>query len=138
MKRIAAAPLAAIIVLQSIVCGAPQVRLDRIKLPPGFAISVYADHIPDARSMALAPDGTLFVGNREKDSVYAVVDKRVTTVASGLRMPNGVAFRDGSLYVAETNRVLRYDGVLEWLKQPASRTALKAAVVSDRFPSDSH
>jgi glucose/arabinose dehydrogenase len=135
----AAVPLAAIaaVMLQSVVCGAPPVRLDRIKLPPGFAISVYADHIPDARSMALAPDGTLFVGNREKDSVYAVVDKRVTTVASGLRMPNGVAFRDGSLYVAETNRVLRYDGVLEWLKQ-ASRTPLKPAVVSDAFPSDSH
>ena len=95
MKRTAAAPLAVIVVLQSIVCGAPQVRLDRIKLPPGFAISVYADHIPDARSMALAPDGTVFVGNRERDKVYAVVDKRVVNVASGLRMPNGIAFRDG-------------------------------------------
>src|SRR5262249_47279680 len=137
--RAAAAPLAVVcaLALQSAVCGAPQIRLDRIKLPPGFAISVYADHIPEARSMTLAPDGTIFVGNREKDRVYAVVAKRVVTVASGLRMPNGVAFRDGSLYVAETNRVLRYDGVLEWLKQ-ASRAPLKPVVVSDKFPSDSH
>jgi glucose/arabinose dehydrogenase len=139
MKRVAA-PLVAIsaVVLQSVVCGAPQTRIDRIKLPAGFAISVYADHIPDARSMALAPDGTVFVGNREQDKVYAVAaDKRVVTVASGLRMPNGVAFRDGSLYVAETSRVLRYDGVLDWLKQ-SSRSPLKPGVVSDAFPSDSH
>ena len=137
--RAAAAPLAVVcaLALQSVVCSAPQIRLDRIKLPPGFAISVYADRIPEARSMTLAPDGTIFVGNREKDKVYAVVDRRVVTVASGLRMPNGVAFRDGSLYVAETNRVLRYDGVLEWLKQ-ASRAPLKPVVVSDKFPSDSH
>jgi glucose/arabinose dehydrogenase len=137
--RAAAAPIALLcaVVLPSIVCSAPQIRLDRIKLPPGFAISVYADHVPEARSMTVAPDGTLFVGNREKDKVYAVVDKRVVTIASGLRMPNGVAFRDGSLYVAETSRVLRYDGVLEWLKQ-ASRAPLKAAVVTNKFPSDSH
>jgi glucose/arabinose dehydrogenase len=137
--RRAAPPMILLValILLSVVGGAPQVRLDRIKLPPGFAISVYADHIPEARSMALAPDGTLFVGNREKDKVYAVVDKRVVTVASGLRMPNGVAFRDGSLYVAETNRVLRYDGILDWLKQ-ASRAPLKPTVVSDKFPSDSH
>ena len=137
--RAAAAPIAVLcaLALPSIVCSAPQIRLDRIKLPPGFAISVYADHVPEARSMTLAPDGTLFVGNREKDKVYAVVDKRVVTIASGLRMPNGVAFRDGSLYVAETSRVLRYDGVLDWLKQ-ASRGPLKAAVVTNKFPSDSH
>ena len=120
----AAAPIAVLcaLALPSIVCSAPQIRLDRIKLPPGFAISVYADHVPEARSMTLAPDGTLFVGNREKDKVYAVVDKRVVTIASGLRMPNGVAFRDGSLYVAETSRVLRYDGVLDWVKQASRAT----------------
>ena len=136
----AAAALAIIsaVVLQSIVCGAAQVRLDRIKLPAGFAISVYADHIPDARSMTLAPDGTVFVGSREKDTVYAIVNRQVVTVVSGLRTPNSVAFGDGSLYVAEVNRVLRYDHVVDWLKQPAPRAALKPVVVSADFPSDAH
>src|SRR5262245_24688688 len=119
----------ATIAVQAIVCGAPRVQLERIKLPAGFTIAVYADHIPDARSMTLAPDGTVFVGNREKDKVYAVVNKQPVVVASGLHTPNGVAFRDGSLYVAEVNRVLRYDKVLDWLKQPSStRAALKPAV----------
>jgi len=122
-------------------CGGAAARLtvDRIKLPAGFTIAVYADNIPDARSMTLAPDGTVFVGNREKDKVYAVTNRRVVTIASGLHTPNGVAFRDGSLYVAEVSRVLRFDHVLDWLEQPAAaRSTLKPAIVSDTFPSDAH
>src|SRR5207248_10989405 len=129
----------AIVVLPSCLRAAARLPLDRIKLPAGFTIAVYADNIPDARSMALAPDGTVVVGNREKDKVYAVANKQVVTIASGLRTPNGVAFRDGSLYVAEVNRVLRFDKAIEWLAQPAAgRSALKPSVVSDKFPSDSH
>jgi glucose/arabinose dehydrogenase len=124
---------------QSIVWSAPRVRLDQIKLPAGFAVAVYADNIPDARSMTLAPDGTLFVGNRDKDKVYAVVNKQVVVLAHGLNTPNGVAFRDGSLFVAEVNRVLRFDRVLEWLKQPAAgRSPLTPVVVTDKFPTDTH
>jgi glucose/arabinose dehydrogenase len=133
---------AAALALPGIVCSAASSApppLEQIRMPAGFAIAVYADHIPDARSLALAPDGTVFVGNRDKDKVYAIANKQVVVLARGLNTPNGVAFRDGSLYVAEVNRVLRYDGVLEWLTQPASsRQPLKSVVVSDKFPSDSH
>jgi glucose/arabinose dehydrogenase len=139
MHRIVGA--AVVLTLLNVACtsvgGSASVQLDRIKLPPGFSIAVYAENIPDARSMALAPDGTLFVGNREKDKVYAVVNRRPVTIASGLHMPNGIAFRDGSLYVAEVNRVWRYDNVLDWLKQ-SSRTPLKPVLVSDKFPSETH
>src|SRR5262249_13023895 len=51
------------------------VPLDTIKLPPGFAISVYASNVPNARSMALSPHGTLFVGTRTEGNVYAIIDR---------------------------------------------------------------
>ncbi len=112
--------------------------LESIKLPPGFKISIYASNLPGARSMALSPDGTLFVGTLTEGKVYAVVHHdgdnkgdEAIQIARGLNMPNGVAFHDGALYVAEVNRVLRYDNIGAHLKNlPAP------VVVNDRFPRD--
>src|SRR3954463_3647507 len=114
---------------------AQSLPVDTVKLPPGFEMRVFADNVPSARSMALGPDGVLFVGTRT-DRVYAVSyqgDKatRVRTIASGLNMPNGVAFRDGALYVAEVSRILRFDDIARKLdSQP------RPVVVTDRFPGD--
>ena len=112
--------------------------LDTITLPAGFAIDVYAGNVTGARSMTLSPNGTLFVGSRGPGNVYAIPDRdgdgradAVIVVASGLNSPNGVAFRDGSLYVAEISRVLRYDNIEANLDNPP-----EAAVVSDAFPGD--
>ena len=122
------------------------IQLDTIKLPQGFSIAVYANNVAGARSMALGSDGTVFVGS-QSGAVHALVDRdrdgradEVVTVADGLRMPNGVAFKDGSLYVAEVNRVLRFDRVLDFVKQPsASRHAKPAfSVVYDKLPSATH
>jgi glucose/arabinose dehydrogenase len=120
--------------------GGSRLPIQEIKLPPGFAIDVYSDQVPNARQMALSPGGILYVGSREEGKVYAVVDgnrdgraDKVHTIASGLRMPSGVAFRDGALYVAEVNRVLRWDGIDDKIADPP-----KPAVVSDAFPSDRH
>lgn len=117
-----------------------ELPLGQIKLPPGFEIHVFADHVPGARSMKLGSNGTLFVGTRETGKVYAVPDRNkdnradeVITVAEGLRMPNGVAFRDGALYVAEISRVLRYDNIENTLENPAA-----PVVVNDSFPTDAH
>jgi glucose/arabinose dehydrogenase len=114
--------------------------LSEIRLPPGFRISLFAGDVPNARSMALSPAGTLFVGTRKEGKVYALRDADrngaadgVVTIASGLNSPNGVAFRDGSLYVAEINRILRFDGIEERLKNPP-----KPVVVTDRFPDEGH
>lgn len=111
--------------------------LDKIKLPPGFSISVYAE-VPNARSMCRGEKGTLFVGNRSEDNVYAVVDNnkdgkadKVYTIASGLNSPNGVAFRNGSLYVAEISRILRYDDIENKLSSPPA-----PVVVYDKYPTD--
>lgn len=92
--------------------------LDSIKLPPGFAIELYARNVPNARQMALSPNGTLYVGTRQEGKVYAIPDTDrdgkadgVILIASGLHQPAGVEFRNGSLYVAEIERVLRYDDI---------------------------
>lgn len=113
--------------------------LSRISLPEGFSISLYSDQVPGARSLALGYDGTLFVGTRSS-TVYALSDtdgdnyaETVHIIADDLNTPNGVAFRDGALYVAEINRVLRYDGVEGRLSSPPD-----PAVVIDTLPRDTH
>ena len=117
-----------------------ELPLHLVTLPPGFVISVFADSVPNARSMTLSPAGTLFVGTRLAGNVYAIVDHNrdnqadeVITLMQGLNMPNGVAFRDGSLYVAEVNRILRFDDIEARLHNPP-----QPVVVQDRFPRDRH
>jgi glucose/arabinose dehydrogenase len=117
-----------------------ELPLSQITLPPGFTIEVFAADVANARSMTLSPGGVLFVGTRREGKVYAIVDRdkdnradRVYTIASGLNMPNGVAFRDGSLYVAEVSRILRYDDIEANLESPP-----KPAVVHDTLPTERH
>ncbi|WP_162053786.1 PQQ-dependent sugar dehydrogenase [Pontibacter pamirensis] len=114
--------------------------LERITLPEGFRIDYYAKGVDNARSMALSESGIIFVGTREQDRVYAVVDEdkdgkadEVVVVASGLTMPNGVAIRNGALYVAEVNRVIRFDSI-----EQTFRNNPTYEVVNDQFPSDAH
>src|SRR5258708_4874874 len=108
--------------------------LTSIRLPAGFKIEVYASNIPDARSMALGDNGTLFVGSRQAGNVYAVTGSlgatQVHIIASGLNQPNGVAFRNGSLYVSEQTRVIRFDNIEANLTHPP-----RAVVVNASFPS---
>ena len=114
-------------------------ELDKIKLPQGFSISVFAE-IPNARSMCWGEKGTLFIGNRDRNDVYAAVDEdndgkadKTYIIASGLNMPCGVAFRKGSLYVAEVSRILRYDNIESRLSSPPS-----PEVVYDKLPTEKH
>ena len=119
--------------------GPSEPPLERLTLPPGFSIEVYAANVPNARQMALSPNGTLFVSTRRAGNVYAVVDDngdqtadRVLTLDSGLNMPNGVAFRNGSLYVAEINRILRYDEIESQLTAPPEPVVVNATLPTDR------
>lgn len=115
------------------------IPVDKLKLPAGFKIEVFADSIDGARSMALGDDGTLFVGTREK-TIYAIQDRdkdfkadKIRVLDTSLNVPNGVAFKNGSLYVAEVNRLLRYDGIesqLDSLPEPQ--------VVYDDYPTEFH
>jgi glucose/arabinose dehydrogenase len=118
----------------------PPREMEKLELPPGFSIEVFTDQVPGARSLARGPKGTFFVGTQREGVVYAVVDSdgdydvdAVHTVAKGLEQPNGVAFRDGSLYVAEISRVSRYDGVASHLD-----LAPRSAVIAADLPTEKH
>jgi glucose/arabinose dehydrogenase len=113
--------------------------LSKIKLPEGFSISVYAE-VPDARSLCWGAKGTLFVGNNREDNVYAVVDEnkdgkadKVYTIAKDLTMPNGVAFKDGSLYVSALDKIYRYDNIEDKLANPPA-----GILITDKYPNKNH
>ena len=113
--------------------------LDKIKLPAGFTIDVYAE-VENARSMALSPSGVLYIGNKDKGNVYAVKDTdgdfkadKKWVLASGLNMPNGVAFKDGDLYIAEVSKISKIPGVESKLANPPAPTTVK-----DDYPKETH
>ena len=122
------------------------VKLDQLRLPPGFRIELVTDAVPNARQMALGRweggKGTVYVGSTRAGKVYAVeigAASRATvrTIASDLEMPSGVAWRDGKLYVAAVSKVLRYDGVDDTSSANAARP--RAGVqVGAAFPSETH
>lgn len=113
--------------------------LNEIKLPPGFTIDVFAE-VENARSMAMSPSGIIYVGNRNEDKVYAVKDTngdfkadKKWVLASGLNMPNGVAFRDGDLYIAEVSKISKLPKIESALDNPP-----KPVVVTQDYPTDTH
>ncbi|HEV8514262.1 MAG TPA: sorbosone dehydrogenase family protein [Cyclobacteriaceae bacterium] len=113
--------------------------LDKIKLPKGFSISVFAE-VDNARSMAISSNGTIFVGNKDEDKVYAIKDTdgdgkadKKWTIAKGLNMPNGVAFKDGNLYVAEVSRIHKFAGIESKLDNPGT-----SQIIYDKYPTDAH
>jgi glucose/arabinose dehydrogenase len=113
--------------------------VDRIKLPPGFAIETIA-RVPSVRAMTWGDKGTLFVGSSEgrvSALTFPAGDLGATptirVVASGLRDPAGVAFRNGALYVSAVSRILRFDDIESRLASPPS-----PVVVTDALPSDGH
>lgn len=101
---------------------AKDIPIDKIKLPAGFKIEIWAAGVKEAREMALGAKGTVFVGNRIRDNVYAVVDRgdhrEVKIIAKGLAAPNGVAFGNGTLFVGERERIIRYDNIEDNLDNP--------------------
>lgn len=117
-----------------------QELLKRVNLPDGFEISYYATNVLDARSLARTEDGkTVFVSNRRRRNVYALTDTngdmvadKVDTILSGWNSPNGVAFKDGDLYVAEINRIHRFPNIMDNLADP------KSEVIYDQYPTDGH
>jgi len=107
----------------------------KLKLAAGFNIEVYAAGMTNAREMAMGDKGTVFVGSRQVDKVYAIVNKdgkrTVKVLASGLYRPNGVAFHNGTLYIAELSKISKIDNVEDHLDDPP-----KPTVIYDNLPKD--
>ena len=112
-----------------------EIPVDKIKLPPGFKATLWASGINNARVMTWGDKGTLFVSSRTAGNVYAIVDKgssrEVKTIAKGLNLPNGVAFRNGTLYVAEIHRITKMAGIEDKLDTPPAME-----VVYETLPKD--
>jgi glucose/arabinose dehydrogenase len=109
--------------------------LAKLKVPAGFNIEVYAAGMANARSLAQSDKGTVFVGSRLVDKVYAIVNKdgkrEVKVLASGLYRPNGVAFHNGTLYIAELSKIDKIDKVDDVLDNPP-----KPTTIYDNLPKD--
>jgi glucose/arabinose dehydrogenase len=105
----------------------------QLKLPPGFKAEIYIHGLPGARSLRLGDKGTVFVGSRDGDKVYAVVSqgskRELKVIASGLDQPNGLAFKDGTLYIAEGTKISKLDKIEDNLDSPP-----KPVVIDSDFP----
>jgi glucose/arabinose dehydrogenase len=121
---------------------ASPVPLEKLKLPAGFKVALYADGVRSARGMALGAKGTVFVGSMNASTVYALVDRNhddvisadeVKVVATGLLQPTGVAFHDGALYIAAATKIVRLDAIEDHLDSPPA-----PVVVVDKLPSQYH
>ncbi|MCH7960328.1 MAG: sorbosone dehydrogenase family protein, partial [Candidatus Hydrogenedentes bacterium] len=119
-----------------------------LNVPKGFSIDIYAEGVRNARSMTLSPNGTLFVGTRiagkvyaivdedkdyRADKVYTLLDKNVLPDGTTLKMPNGVAFKDGALYVGALGHILRLDNIESRLDDPPA-----PVIVSHQHPDMQH
>lgn len=110
--------------------------LERIRLPPGFSISLWA-RASNVRDMTLGKDGTVFAGSLSAGKVYAIREKngsrQVSIIASGLNSPAGVAWHNGSLYISAIDRIVRLD-------QPGEETGNSGqpVVVTTHYPADKH
>lgn len=114
--------------------------IERLTLPPGFHIAVYADPVPNARELALGDDGTVFVGSGAAGKVYALTDsrhtghaERVRVIASGLNTPIGVAFHHGDLYVSAISRIYVLRDIERHLDDPPA-----PVLVTDKLPTETH
>jgi glucose/arabinose dehydrogenase len=92
-----------------------EIPLDRLKVPDGFKVELWAHGLPGGRAMARGDKGKIYVGTRSIGRVYEITDKggerTVRIVAEKMVQPAGVAFANGSLWVASIDKMLRYDGI---------------------------
>ena len=131
-------------VTAALACGAAAAAVapDMLRVPAGFRIELLTDAVPGARAMALGRfvdgSGTLYVGSMGAGKVYAVEleqgkAQRVHTLASGLAMPAGVAYRNGELFVSAVSRIVRFNAIDDHLANPTT-----PSLVTDKLPSESH
>ncbi|MGZ5818160.1 MAG: PQQ-dependent sugar dehydrogenase [Burkholderiaceae bacterium] len=118
--------------------GADELPLDTIQLPSGFHIELVA-RVPNAREMTLGQHNVLYIGSMQEGKVYALEmdnnfhQKKLHVIASNLKLPIGVAYHEGSLYVSAVDRIIRFDQIDQHLAD-----APKPIVVRDDLPKETH
>lgn len=117
-----------------------ELPLQQIKLPTGFSISLFAEQVSGARSMAWNGKDTLYVGTRSEGKVYALVDHngdyqadQKYVIAKNLNMPNGIVYHQGDLYVAEISRIIKFENIDASLSKPP-----KAKLIYSDLPLETH
>jgi glucose/arabinose dehydrogenase len=119
-----------------IAAAADKIPTDKLKVPPGFKLELYASGMANARSLARGDKGTIFVSTRLLDRIYAITEKdgkrEVKPLFTGtLFRPNGLAFKDGTLYIAELNKISKVEHIEDNLDNPP-----KPVVIYSDLPSD--
>lgn len=104
--------------------------LEQLQLPPGYRIEIAAK-VPNARQMTLSPEGILYVGTRRDGRVFALEDRDGDqryetrhTLLSGRRLPNGVVWSEGDLYIAELTQLIRLANIDSRLDNPPTPEVL--------------
>jgi glucose/arabinose dehydrogenase len=95
---------------------ASEIPVNKLKVPAGFKVELWASGLPGGRAMALSEDGKkVYLGTRVIGRVYEVTDagdkRTARVVVDKLTQPAGVAFKDGALYVFAIDKVLKFDGI---------------------------
>ena len=121
-----------VVVAANFGCSSNVSNIQRLKVPSGFKIEMYATGLENARTLVLGDKGTIFVGTRSAGKIYAIQNKTNIVIAEDLNMPNGLAFYKGSLYVADVDRIFRYDNIEQNLTKPP-----QAVLIRDDLPTDS-
>lgn len=124
---------------KSVPLDSTDLALLELDLPEGFEIKVYARGVDGARSMAMGDNGTLFVGTRNENTVYAIQDTDGDYIADNvmvldtMEVPNGVAMRNGDLYVAQVGSLWKYPAIEDNLKGSP-----KKELIYDDYPTEFH
>ncbi len=108
-----------------------------LNIPDGFDLQVYG-RVDNARQMAMSENGTLYVSNRRGGNVYRVKDTNgdfkideLDTLLSGLDQPNGVAIKDGDLYVADISKL--------WvIRDVDNAVEINPELIYDDYPTETH
>jgi len=115
------------------------IDLNTLTLPSGFKISFFAEDILSARQMALSDSGIVYVGSMNAGNVYALKDvdgdgkaDKKWTIAKNLKRPSGIAYKNGTLYVADIDRILSFHNIDSSLDSPTYE------VFFSDLPSDRH
>lgn len=114
--------------------------IQKLDAPEGFSVEVFAADVPNARQLALGDNGTVYAGSRNEGKVYAIPDKNgdfradtVIVIAENLRLPSGIAYHNGDLYIGAVSTIYRLDDISTHLDNPP-----EPAIVTDSYPTEGH